>query len=125
MNKEKTMFDTITAKIVLGQLFKSRNVMHIVHLRTNSYATHKATEKYFERILDLADRLTEVHSGVTGVKEIDSIPPATYIDPVMHLTDIYQYVVSNRYLFTSKEEQNIIDEILGLMSKTKYLLTLE
>lgn len=124
MNKEKLNFDTITPKLVLGQLFKSRNVMHIVHLKTQSFAVHKASQEYYDTLLTLTDDLAETHFGVTGKKELDLIPAAQYMDPEMHLNDIYYYLSSNRHLFTSDEEANIIDEILALISKTKYLLTL-
>lgn len=123
MNKEKEKFDSITPKIVLGQLFKSRNIMHIVHLKNPSFAVHTATQMYYEKILTLTDELAEVHFGITGKKDIDSIPAATYIDPTQHINDISYYMESNRKLFKTSEEQNIIDEMLSLMGKTKFLLT--
>ena len=45
----------------LGKLLHSRNVAHLVHLNTNSYAKHKALNKYYESILDLFDDLAESH----------------------------------------------------------------
>lgn len=125
MAENKDIFTTITPKMVLGQLFKSRDVMHIVHLKTNSFAVHKATDIYYSSLLDLVDSLAETHFGVMGKKELDDIPAAKYIDPVAHLNDICYYLTSNRKLFTTTPEQNIIDEILALMYQTKYRLTLE
>ena len=125
MAENKDIFTTITPKMVLGQLFKSRDVMHIVHLRTNSFAVHKATDTYYNEILDLTDKLTEVHFGVTGKKEFDEIPSAKYIDPTSHLKDVCYYLTGNRKVFTTTAEQNIIDEILALVYQTLYRLTLE
>lgn len=124
-DNNKDVFATITPKMVLGQLFKSRDTTHIIHLKTNSYAIHKAMEKYFKSILDLTDRLAETHFGITGKKEIDDIPSSKYIDPSEHMNDISFYLNRNRAVFTTSQEQNIIDEMLGLMNQIKYLLTLE
>jgi|694.fasta_scaffold01165_6 hypothetical protein len=125
MNPEKTKFDSVTPSIFFGQLFKSRNIMHIVHLKTNSLAVHKTCEAYYTLLLDLTDNLIETNYGVTGKKQLDEIPSAKYINPVEHLNDLHFYVSKYKYLFKSQEETNIIDDILALISKTKYLLTLE
>lgn len=124
MKPEKDVFITITPKIILGQLFKSRDIMHIVHLRTTSFAVHKATEAYYTSLLDLTDHLAETHFGIIGVADVDDIPPARYTDPTQHLNDMVHYLSSHKKLFTTSAEQSIIDEILALMYKTLYLLTL-
>lgn len=125
MSRPKDTIDTITPKIVFGQLFKSRNTMHIVHLRTQSMAVHKTTQAYYEELLNLTDHLIEVHFGVTGKKEFDMIPHSVYVDPIAHMNDMFYYITSNRHLFQTAQELNIIDDILTLISKTRFLLTLE
>ena len=40
----------------IGLLFQSRDMMHIAHLQTTSFAEHKALNGYYDGILDLADR---------------------------------------------------------------------
>lgn len=122
---DKNIFTTITPKMVLGQLFKSRDTAHIIHLKTTSFSTHKAMEKYYKGLLELIDTLAETYFGVVGKKELDEIPGSKYIDPIQHLKDICYYLEGNRKVFTTTCEQNIIDEIHGLMYKTLYLLTLE
>jgi hypothetical protein len=125
MADNKDIFSTITPKMVLGQLFKSRDVMHIVHLKTNSFAVHKATDIYYNELLELVDKLAEIHFGVMGKKELDEIPSAKYIEPTQHLKDISYYLTGNRRVFNTSAEQNVIDEILGLIYQTLYRLTLE
>lgn len=125
MSQRKDTIDTITPKIVFGQLFKSRNTMHIVHLRTESRATHDTCQNYYETLLPLIDDLIETHFGVTGRKELDMIPSSVYVDPVEHMNDMMYYITSSRKIFNTTQEANIIDEILHLISHTKYRLTLE
>lgn len=125
MADNKDTFTTITPKMVLGQLFKSRDIMHIVHLRTTSLSTHKTAEAYYTSLLILVDLLAEVHFGVIGKKDIDEIPTAKYIDPTMHLNDLSYYLTGNRRVFTTSHEQSILDDIMTLISKTQFLLTLE
>ena len=39
----------------LARLFHSRDVAHLVHLNTTSFAQHKALNGYYDSILDLAN----------------------------------------------------------------------
>lgn len=57
--KEKEIFTTIKPEIVLGQLFQSRDIMHLTHLATTSYAEHKALNKAYDGLLSLLDDLIE------------------------------------------------------------------
>jgi hypothetical protein len=43
----------------LGMLFLARDVAHSVHLNTRSYAKHKALQKFYGGIVDLADGFAE------------------------------------------------------------------
>jgi hypothetical protein len=124
MNKEKEKFDTVTLNIIFGQLFKSKNTMLIVHLKTESLAVHNASKVYFQKLEELLLELTKVSFGIAGRKMIDEIPHSKYIDPEHHLNDIYFYLNRYKDLFKSQEESNIIGEILKLISKTKLDITL-
>lgn len=125
MSKEKDYFDSITPKMVLSQLFKSLNTMRIVSLKTNSYSVYNNCNDYCKALEPLIIELAHVHFGVIKKKELDEIPSAKYVDPMMHLNDINYYLDNNRKLFKTSQESNIIDEILKLVSKTKNLATLE
>lgn len=47
----------------VGVLFVSRNVAHQMHLKTDSYAQHKALEEFYTQIIDLADTFAEQFQG--------------------------------------------------------------
>lgn len=106
----------------IGQLFQSSNIMHIAHLQTTSFAEHKALNAYYDGITDLADKFSEVYFGRTKRCEI-IIPEAKNMNSVDHLKEMQALVDGERANYAS-ELQNIMDEMLALINKTLYLLTL-
>lgn len=124
--KEKEIFTSVKPEIVLAQLFQSRDIMHLAHLQTVSYAEHKALNEYYDGILDLTDTLAEAYFGCIGKRLSIKIPASEYVNPTLHLTQMKDYVMKHRNAFGTDRThiQNIIDEILGHITKTQYLLTL-
>lgn len=106
----------------IGTLFQSRDMMHIAHLQTTSFAEHKALNGYYDGILDLTDTFTEAYFGQNKRVEI-IIPEAKNMDAVTHMKEMMAMLNAERGNYSS-ELQNIIDEMLGLVDKTAYLLTL-
>ena len=107
---------------LIGTLFHSRDVMHIGHLQTTSFAEHKALNGYYDGILDLADKFSEVYFGRFKRVEI-VIPEAKNMDAITHLKEMQSTIDTERNNYPS-ELQNILDEMLALINKTLYLLTL-
>lgn len=106
----------------IGTLFHSRDTMHIAHLQTTSFAEHKALGAYYDDILDLTDKFSEAYFGRFKRVEI-VIPEAKISDSMSHLKELQSIVDTERNNYPS-EIQNIMDEILSLIDKTLYLLTL-
>jgi hypothetical protein len=106
----------------IGTLFHSRDAMHIAHLQTTSYAEHKALNGYYDGILDLTDTFIEAYFGRFKRVEI-VIPEAKIMDAISHLKELQSIVDTERNNYPS-ELQNIMDEVLSLIDKTLYLLTL-
>jgi len=126
MIKEKEIFTTVKPELVIGQLFQSRDMMHITHLQTLNFAEHKALNSYYNSILDLTDTLVETYFGTIGKRLNFKIPQSEYMNSTQHLNQLKEYVVKHRGVFGMENThiQNIIDEIIGLITQTLYLLTL-
>lgn len=107
---------------LIGLLFHSRDAMHLAHLNTTSYAEHKALGAYYDGILDLTDKFTEVYFGRYKRLQI-TIPESKVVGAVEHLKELQQIVDAERGQYSS-ELQNILDEMLSLINQTLYLLTL-
>lgn len=118
----------VTPSLYFGQLFQSRDIMHLVHLNSRSYAEHKALNEYYDSLLGLLDDLIESYQGTltNGGRVNIVIPGSEYVNPEQHLTSLEQYLESHRFtVFGNKSSlQNIVDEIIALIQKTRYLLTL-
>jgi hypothetical protein len=112
----------MTASKLIGTLFQSRDMMHIAHLQTRSFAEHKALNEYYDGILDLTDKFTEAYFGRNKRVEI-VIPESRNMDAMSHLKELQAILDSERTAYSS-ELQNIIDEMLSLIDKVLYLLTL-
>jgi hypothetical protein len=123
---EKEIFTTVKPELVIGQLFQSRDTIHIAHLQTVNYAEHKALNKYYDSLLDLTDGLLETYFGTIGKRINIKIPASEYVNPQQHLKQLMEYVKKHRGVFGMENThiQNIVDEILALIAKTLYLLTL-
>lgn len=106
----------------IGLLLQSRDSMHIAHLQTTSYAEHKALNGYYDGILDLTDSFTEKFFGRNGRVEI-VVPESKNQDAVSHLKSMQTIIEAERENYAS-DLQNIMDEMLGLVNETLYLLTL-
>lgn len=104
-----------------GKLLHSRNVIHLAHLKTKSYAAHKALGDYYEDIVDLTDGIIEAYQGLYGLVTL-TVPAASLEEPVKYLTDLHSYIDSAKSGFTDSALLNQIDEVKSLIQSTLYKL---
>ena len=53
----------------IGTLFLARDVAHSTHLNTRSYSKHKALKKFYDGVIDLADKFAEAYQKIQFMKE--------------------------------------------------------
>ena len=110
----------------VGMLFLARDVAHSVHLNTRSYAKHKALQKFYENIIDLADGFAEAYQGRHGLIGPISLMSAKKTGNVVEfLQDQLAEIEKYRYDVCEKDDtalQNLIDEIVALYLRTLYKL---
>lgn len=114
--------EMITASQFFGKLFQSRDITHLSHLRTKSYAVHKALDTYYNDLLDLIDTLVESYQGNYQLINIKIESSIATLDPVSHLTELRSYIDTNRVIFKESYLQNVIDEVQQLINQTLYKL---
>jgi hypothetical protein len=124
--KEKELFTTVKPEIVIGQLFQSRDIIHIAHLQTTSFSEHKALDGYYTEIIDLIDDIIESYFGTIGKRLNFKIPASEYMNAKTHLIYMKDYMMKHRGVFGMENThlQNSIDEVLSLITSTLYQLTL-
>ena len=110
----------------VGMLFLARDVTHSVHLNTRSYSKHKALQKFYDGIIDLADTFAEAYQGKYGLIGPITLHSAKKTGNVVEfLEDQLDEIHSVRYEVVDKDctaIHNIIDEIERLYMSTLYKL---
>jgi len=110
----------------VGMLFLARDVAHSVHLNTRSYSKHKALRKFYDEVIDLADKFAEAYQGKYGLIGPISLMSASKTSNILaFMQDQVDQIEKIRYEVCDKAEtplQNIIDEIIGLYLSTIYKL---
>ena len=110
----------------IGLFFLARDVTHSVHLNTRSYSKHKALQKFYENIIDLADGLAEAMQGRYGLLGPISLMSAKKTSNVVEfLENQLAEIESVRYDVCDKDDaplQNLIDGIIELYLSTLYKL---
>ena len=112
----------------VGALMNSREQAHIFHLKTNSYAQHKALEKYYEGIVPLLDDWAEAYMGKYGRLRRVSINKRFFQSPAKakyYFRALLTRVRSNKLPKGDSYLKNIQDEIVALIRKTLYMLSLK
>jgi hypothetical protein len=109
---------------IIGLLFFARNVTHIEHLKTKSYAQHKALGKFYDEVIELADKLAEAYQGDQGLlgeiplyAKIPNYPIDVFLEKQLATIDELRKTATNRSAI-----QNIIDEVVELYLSTLYKL---
>ncbi len=119
---------------VIVNLLKIQNQLRILHWQTLSYAAHKAFGKAYEDLDDLIDNLVEVHQGKYGRLTFETpIEFGLVNQSEIDLEDVLLQL--NDYLTGPFNEMHdsvkdadclaIRDEILIVINKLSYLLTLK
>jgi len=110
----------------IGLFFLARDVTHSVHLNTRSYSKHKALQKFYENIIDLADSFAEAYQGRHGLVGPISLMSAKKTSNVVEfLENQLAEIESVRYDVCDKDDaplQNLIDGIIELYLSTLYKL---
>jgi len=112
---------------LLITLLNSATIAHVLHLRSRSYAEHKALQGFYEGMPDVVDAVIESWQGRHG-ELID------YPDQVVEISehrDALEYLVylklvleEDRYVLGEESEiQNLVDDIAQLIDSTIYKLT--
>ena len=105
----------------------ARTQAHVFHLRTASYAQHKALQKFYEGISELLDEYAEAYQGKYGtINGYETYPvnndqrsAKSFLMALLKLVDKARKTTRESYL------KNILDQIYELIYSTIYMLSLK
>jgi hypothetical protein len=110
---------------LVSALMHSRTQAHVFHLRTKSFATHKALQGYYEAIVPLLDTYAEAYQGRYGLIKGYRIGAPLNQNPlkaVAYFKRLLNIVAKTKVRDTYLK--NIRDEIYALVYQTLYMLSL-
>ena len=116
---------------LFAPFLRIQNQLRIFHWQTESYAQHKAFGKAYEQLDNLIDTFVEVYMGKYGrskAKIAYNIELENLSGDYLSVIDSYVgYLIDlNNELDAVNDSEllNIRDEMLALLNRLKYLLTL-
>lgn len=127
--------DKDPASFVAMKALLHSSQIKLLHWQTKSYAEHKALDKLFNGIIDFQDDLVEVIMGKYGRPTLEgnmanlslyNYADCECLEAIKKIKDCY--CKDCKGYFTAEEDPeilNILDEIIALLDKTMYLLSLK
>lgn len=113
----------------ISYLMVCRNVLHAMHLRTNSYAEHKAINEFYESLGEHIDNIAEVSQGYYGKllslkfetgNEYLSMNPIDYSIEILKNIEQYKLNFIDNSMITN-EIDNLIKDLSSLLYKLRFL----
>ena len=113
------------------------NTIKLYHWKTMKYSEHKATDELYDDLNGKIDEFVEVLMGKDGKRINLSGKKSIKLEDFNNLTSLKKYIENaKKYLINMTNSKNIgssensdllniRDEILGILNKFTYLLTLE
>lgn len=116
-------------EILVSKVFTTRNLLHLEHLKTKSFAKHSALNELYIGVVEHIDDIVETYQGVFGVISIPELPSSKLPrNIVSYIEDEVKWVSDNRSEISKGVTaiENLIDGLCGIYFKTLYKLkTLE
>ena len=112
---------------LLITLLNAATIGHVLHLRSRSYAEHKALQKFYQGMPDLVDGVIEAWQGRHG--ELVEYPDqmvdlSEHDDALVYVMYLKMLLEEERgVLGGASEIQNLVDGIAELIDSTLYKLT--
>lgn len=109
---------------LVGRVFATRNIAHLQHFTTKSYAQHMALGDFYEAVIESIDEVVECHQGQFGlIGDIDMVQPDVK-NLVEHLRDEADWIEANRSEIANESAsiENLLDSLVAVYLRTIYKL---
>jgi len=111
----------------VSNLFSARDIIHMAHLSTKSYARHKALGDLYDTILDYIDNFVEVYQGMhelmdfTGIKA-DPIPENAIVEYIQSLISGVLIPAKNEFATDMEHYGHFVNDIETLIADMYHTL---
>ena len=111
---------------LMSLLFLARDLAHREHLKTKSYAQHKALGNFYNGIIENADAIAEAYQGQYGLmKNLEILGYKDSKEIIIELQAQVKWIKDNRYKICEKDDtpiQNLIDSAVETYLSALYKL---
>lgn len=137
LNKTKKNVGNYSRENIISLCLQILNTVKLYHWKTMKYSEHKATDELYGELNDKIDEFVEVLIGKDGKRINLSGKKSIKVDDFNNSNAFKNYIEkSKKYLINMTNNKNIStpentdlmnirDEILGILNKFTYLLTLK
>lgn len=105
---------------LVQKMFEARQVAHNLHLKTKSYAEHKALNGFYDELLAKIDDFVETYQGQYGILKDCEFQVKSVDDAVEYLEDCAKLFAVGRDSLKDSHLKNVMDEVIALTYKTLY-----
>lgn len=110
------------AEGLVQKMFEARQVAHNLHLKTKSFAEHKALGEFYDELLDKVDEFVETYQGQYGIMKDCEFQVKAVDDPIEYIEDCAKLFSVGRDSLKDSHLKNIMDEVVSLTYRTAYKL---
>lgn len=121
----------MTENDIVMTFLNVQSQLKLLHWQTNNYAAHKAFDDAYNSLDPLIDKFIEVYQGLINSRVEITNGTIEIVD--INVIDFPAFIISFKKFLTSDLEEeisdqsltHIVDEMLAVVNKLQYLLTLE
>lgn len=110
---------------LIARVFEARNVTHLAHWGTNSYAEHMALGDFYEDVIEALDDLVENYQACFGlIGSLDKGSSREDCEVLECLQEDVRWIKKNSDKITQglTPLQNLLDNLVSVYLKTIYKL---
>jgi DNA-binding ferritin-like protein len=109
---------------LVARVFTTRNLAHLAHWKTKSYAQHMALGSFYDALIEHIDSIVEAYQGAFDL--IAAVPLGAPPKPelIAHLTEEWKWIAKNREQISKGDTslQNQLDSLVETYQTTLYKL---
>lgn len=109
---------------LIGRTFAARNIAHVQHLTTRSYAQHQALGQFYEDLIPAVDQVVECWIGHFGpIGDVEIGHPDTK-DIAAFLREEADWIDANRDEISGDSQHvgNLVDAVTAVYTRTVFKL---
>ena len=112
-------------EVLVARTFAARNIAHLEHWKTKSYAQHMAMNDFYDGVIDDVDAIVEAYQGAFSLISVPMLPEISAPKSIIKfLEDEMKWIADNRSEIAKgiSAIENLVDGLSDTYLKTLYKL---